>query len=100
MPRSYTNVKHLELQVFEMKANGKTNTEIAQLLGLTKTQIKELVKRHNRRERKIAEGEIVRSKGRPRTRPLTTNEEQKEQIKRLKMENELLRSFLQAVGKG
>lgn len=99
MPRKYTHVKHIEPRVFEMKANGKTNAEVAEYFGLTKTQVKELVKRHNRRLRKIAAGEIKRPKGRPRTRPLSTTEELQAEIRRLQMENTLLHSFLQAAGR-
>ena len=99
MPRKYTRVKQIEPRVFEMKANGRTNAEVAEYFGLTKTQIKELVKRHNRRQRKIAAGEIARPKGRPRVRSLSTVEELQAEIGRLQMENTLLQSFLQAAGR-
>jgi IS30 family transposase len=99
MPRNYTHVKHIEPLVFEMKRNGRTNAEIAEYFNLTKTQIKELVKRHNRRLRKISAGEMLCPKGRPRTRPLSTTEELQAEIRRLQMENTLLHSFLQAAGR-
>jgi transposase len=99
MSKKHTHVKHLEPYVFEMKATGKTNAEIAKFFGLTKIQIKGLVKRHNRRNRRIADGKIVHRKGRPRIKPLSTQEEMQTEICRLQMENSLLRSFLQAAGR-
>lgn len=45
MPRKYTKIKELEPEVFRMKAEGKTNREIAEHFGLTREQIRDLVKR-------------------------------------------------------
>jgi predicted transcriptional regulator len=42
-------MKHLECEVFALKEQGKTNAQIGEMLGLTKAQIKGLIKRHNRR---------------------------------------------------
>lgn len=50
MAREYTKVKHLESTVFELKAAGKTNAQIGDELGLTKAQIKGLIKRYNRNQ--------------------------------------------------
>ena len=50
--------------------------------------IKELVKRHNRRERKLEQGIVPKLKGRPRKQPLTSEEEKDKEIARLRMENE------------
>jgi transposase-like protein len=41
----------------------------------------------------------VKRRGRPRTRPLTTQKEYEQRIKQLEMEVELLRTFLQAAGR-
>ena len=52
--------------------------------------------------RRIQNGKVEkvpRKRGRPRAKPLTTLEEFEQENKRLKMENELLRSFLQAAGR-
>lgn len=52
--------------------------------------------------RRIQNGKVEkvpRKKGRPRVKPLTTLEELAQENKLLKMENELLRSFLQAAGR-
>lgn len=50
MSREYTKVKHLVSTVFELKAAGKTNAQIGDELGLTKAQIKGLIKRYNRKQ--------------------------------------------------
>ena len=39
-----------------MKASGKTKREIAEHFGLTTEQVKELLKRYRRKERKISAG--------------------------------------------
>ena len=102
MPKgSYTHIKVLESEILAMKASGKTKREIAEHYGLKTEQVKELLKRYRRRERKIAAGIMPRSKGRPckETSPRDTFEEQAFEIKRLKMENKLLRDFLQLTGR-
>ncbi len=50
MPRDYTKVKHLEPIIFEMKKAGRTNAQIGLEFGLTKAQVKGIVKRFNRRQ--------------------------------------------------
>lgn len=94
MTRKYTRVKHLEAIVFEMKGQGISNAEIGEALGLTKTQIKDLVNRHNRRERNTGKGIPPRRRGRPRTKSISTMKSLEAENARLKMENELLRDFL------
>ena len=99
--RKYTHIKILEPEIVEMKESGKTKREIAEYFGLTTEQVKELLKRYRRRERKIAAGIMPRSKGRPRkdASPCNIEAEQAYEISRLKMENKLLRDFLQYVGR-
>ena len=62
-----------------------------------KNVVKDLLKRERRKERKIKAGLKLRPKGRLRKRaePVDIVAEQAYEIKRLKMENELLRDFLQ-----
>lgn len=86
-------------KVLELRKAGLTQREIGEKYGLSREQIKELVKRHNRRQKKILAGEIIRPKGRQRIRNLTKQEKQELEIKRLRTENELLSSFLQAAGR-
>ena len=95
--RKYTHVQQLDRQIVEMRDAGYTTREIAEELGLEKRQIQTWVTRYNRRQEKIARGVPMASKGRPRTRLLTTKEEYDREIARLQMENKLLRDFLQSL---
>ena len=99
--RNYTHVKILEPEIVEMRESGKTKREIAEHFGMTTEQVKELLKRYRRRERKIAAGITPRPKGRPRKDALPRDvvTEQAYEINRLKMENKLLRDFLQLTGR-
>jgi predicted transcriptional regulator len=110
MARSYVHVKVIEELVYEMREAGKTNREIAEELGLTMTQLKNLINRRNRAERKAAAGILPRRRGRPpKVINLTKSDERdvikritKEkdyEISRLKMENDLLRDFLRLAGR-
>ena len=65
MPRSYTKVEELAAAVFERKAKGETNRQIAESYGPTQTQIEQLVNRQNRKRKKLEAGIVVRPKGRP-----------------------------------
>ena len=93
--RKYTHIKAIEMQIVSMREAGMTRQEIADELGLEKEQIKNWVARYNRRKADLLQGLPTRSKGRPRKRPLTTEEEYTRTIARLQMENKLLRDFLQ-----
>ena len=98
---NYTHIKYLETEILSMKESGKTKREIAEHYGLKTEQVKELLKRYRRRNRKIAAGIVPRPQGRPRTDAAPRNivTEQAYEIRRLKMENELLRDFLSLTGK-
>ena len=63
--------------------------------------VKQLLARERRKEEKIAAGIMPRSKGRPRkdVPPRDVVAEQAYEINRLKMENKLLRDFLQLTGR-
>ena len=93
--RKYTHVKEFEPEILQMRKEGKTRCEIAEHLGLTKKQIKGWITRYNHRQERIAAGIPPRPKGRPRKRPLSSAEEYEKEIARLRMENQLLRDFLQ-----
>ena len=93
MARQYQKKQHLLKQINEMLESGMTQREIADELGLTGYRpVHELLKRE--RNRKIPS--IPKPKGRPRVRPLTTKEDYEREIAKLKMENKLLRDFLQS----
>jgi orotate phosphoribosyltransferase-like protein len=97
MKRKWTNIKELESEILRMRNEGRTRQEIADALGLEKEQIKNCVKRYNRRQREPQK--IVVRKGRPRTRPLSEPEAMSIRIRELEREVDLYRSFLQAVGR-
>lgn len=99
--RKYTHVKAIEAEIIKMKEAGRTKREIAEHYGLTTEQVKGLLQRYRRRERKIAAGIMPRPKGRPRKDAPARDvvAEQAYEIDRLKMENKLLRDFLQLTGR-
>ena len=88
MSRSYVKVEQLAEEVFRRKEAGETNREIGEHFGLTKDQIKQLVTRQRRKQRMVANGYIIRPKGRPRKR------EETEEIRR---NNELVNLRLQGI---
>lgn len=85
--------------VLRMVGEGKTHREISELYGFQdKEVIRGLIKRHNGKLRKIEAGFAPRLIGRPRKSD-TPNINHDQEIRRLKMENELLRSFLLEAGR-
>ena len=99
--RKYTKMQEIEAEIMSMREAGQTLREIAVHFGLEKRQLENLVNRRNRRQRKMEAGIMPRPKGRPRkdATPRDTVTEQAYEIKRLKMENKLLRDFLQLTGR-
>lgn len=100
--RNYTHIQELLPQIKAMLAEGKTQREVAEYYGFKdKYVVKQLLTRERRKERKLEAGIIPRSKGRPRKNavPRDIIAEQAYEIQRLKMENELLRDFLQSAGR-
>ena len=94
--RKYTHFTAVESVIIAMREAGHTNREIADHLGVEKRQIECWVNRRNRKQKKLAAGIPSKPKGRPRIRPLSTTEEYEREISRLRMENKLLRDFLQS----
>ena len=98
----YTHVRVLLPEIRAMEAAGKTKREIAEHFGLRdKYVVKQLLSRERRKEAKIAAGIMPRPQGRPRkdAPPRDVVAEQEYEINRLKMENQLLRDFLQLTGR-
>ncbi len=88
--RRYTHVKELLPAIQEMVTSGKTQREIAEYYGFKdKEVVRELLKRERRKAHKVP-----KSRGR---KPAKTLAEYKYENKQLKMENELLRDFLQSM---
>jgi len=98
MPRSYTHLKAIEKEIFEMREKGKANYEIADYFDISSRQIENLVNRHNRARERLEAGILPRRRGRPPKGHKPTEQEKDNEIKRLKMENELLRDFLRHAG--
>ena len=97
MPRKYTHIKQCEDVILRLKEEGYTYREIGEMTGFTKDEIRGLIKRRNRMSRKIEEGYVPKPKGRSRVRPITEEEELRKELKRLQMENDLLRDFLSEI---
>ena len=110
MPREYRHIKQFEKEILELKSKGLTQREIAEKLGFSKYQIKEFFHRYNRNQRKLSSGIVIKPKGRPRkdgnelppsiqqlsklTQLKYELSSKERYIKRLEMENELMRDFL------
>ena len=89
MPRRYQHTLSLLPVIKEMLNQGKTHKEIEKILGLKGDRpVHNLLKRERKKE---VQG-IPKQRGR---KPAKTLQEYKYENKRLKMENELLRDFLQ-----
>ena len=102
MARKYEKVQALLPAINGMLEAGYTQREVAEHFGLgSKTVVKQLLHREREREAKIAAGIEPRPKGRSRkdAAPRDIVAEQAYEIRRLKMENELLRDFLSLTGK-
>ena len=110
MPRSYRHIKEYEKEILELRTQGKTNREIREKFGLTKKQLEGFINRYNNNQKKLESGISLKTRGRPRKdgKALPPSIQQlskltqlqyeiasKERyIKRLEMENELMRDFL------
>jgi predicted transcriptional regulator len=99
MSRRYTKVEILSQEVLRRKAAGETNREIGESYGLTKEQVKNLVKRQSRKQRPIAEGYIPQHKRRPQ-KTISEKQKRNNELIELHMQVELLRNFLYEAGRG
>ena len=110
MPREYRNIKEYEKEIFTLREQGKTNREICEKFGLKQRQLENFINRHNRNQTKLSSGISIKPKGRPQKAgtelPPSVQQLSKltqlqyelarreRQVKRLEMENELMRDFL------
>lgn len=97
--RKYTRVKAIEEEILQLHIEGKTHREIAETFGLEKEQVKKFLKRYRQREALVQAGYPVKPKGRPRKDGLPPKQNPETELKRLRMENKLLRDFLQSMGR-
>ena len=105
MSRTYSHIKEYEKEIMRLKEEGVLEREIGERLGFTYKQVHNCVTRYNRRQKKLAIGITLKKKGRP-PKDYEINEQDKvaklryvltrkdAKIKRLEMENELMRDFL------
>lgn len=105
MPREYQHIKQYEKEIIERFEKGFCKREIGEKFGLSKEQIKGVLKRKRRREEKLSYGIMPKKKGRP-PKDYTISEETQiaelsyilarkdAKIKSLEMENELMQDFL------
>lgn len=95
---NYTHVQMLLPEIEAMIAEGKTQREVAEHFGFKdKYVVKRLLNRQREKRRKLEAGIVPRPKGRPRkdAAPRDVATEQAYEIACLRMENKLLRDFLQ-----
>ena len=96
--RNYTHVQMLLPEIEAMMEEGKTQREVAEYFGFKdKYVVKRLLNRQREKRRKLEAGIVPRPKGRPRkdAAPRDVATEQAYEIARLRVENKLLRDFLQ-----
>ena len=98
--KEYTHMQAVEPQILAMKEEGKTNREIAEYFGFRdKYVVKQCISRYHRKQKQQQAGVLPRRRGRPPKGYQPTEQEKDNEIKRLKMENELLRDFLRTAGR-
>ena len=95
MARKYEPIKQHLGSIERMHEAGKSYREIGEELGYSRMQIKECIRRPRRLAWKQAQNIPKRCGRPPKQEPSSWDSLQKE-VSRLRMENELLRDFLQA----
>lgn len=109
MPRSYAHISDYEKEILELKEQGLTLREIGKKFGFTYNQVHNFITRYNSKKRKLEAGIAIKPKGKPgkdgtslppsveqlsKLTQLQYELDRKERyIKRLEMENELMRDF-------
>lgn len=95
--RKYTRIKAIEAEILQMHSEGETHRAIAEAYGLEREQVKKFLKRHRKRQALLLEEQTIKPKGRPRKDGQPPRQNPETEIKRLRMENKLLRDFLQSM---
>ena len=94
--RRYTKIKEYESVILSMREAGHTRREIADELGLELKQIEWWVSRYNKRQVLPLKGSEPKAKGRPHKDGQPPRQDAQKELDRLRMENKLLRDFLQS----
>ena len=100
--RGYTHIEVLRKEIMQMRESGQTLRQIAEHFGFKdKYVVKQFLTRERRRQCKREAGILPRRRGRPPKgqREQTSETEKDYEIKRLRMENHLLRDFLKLAGR-
>ena len=92
--RRYTRIKAVEAEILRMHLKGETHRIIAEALGLEREQVKKFLKRYREKQAMLCEGKSGKPKGRPRKDGQPPMQNIETELKRLRMENKLLRDFL------
>lgn len=79
--------------------DGVSIRELSSIYKMPFKSVKNMVTRENSKKRLVKAGIEPRRRGRPKKEHMLTENEKNNEIRRLKMENELLRDFLRAVGR-
>ena len=95
--RRYTRIKAVEAEILRMHSEGETHRSIAEVFGLEREQVKKFLKRHRENQAMLWERESSKPKGRPRKDGQPPRQNPETELKRLRMENKLLRDFLQSM---
>lgn len=111
MPRNYRHISDYEKEIIEKFNSGESLKSIAENMGFSYKQVRNFKYRYNCNQRKINAGQAIHKKGRPcknQDGSLPPSIQQLDKlaqmryvmaskdryIKRLEMENELMRDFL------
>ena len=95
--RKYTKLKVLLPEIKAMLAEGRSHREIEEHFGLTgERPVHHLLKQEHRRAKSLAAGLAPKPKGRPREDGQPPKQDIQKELARLRMENKLLRDFLQS----
>lgn len=110
MPRSYQHISDYKNEILELRKQGKSRKEISELLGFSQKQLHNFITRYNKKQKMLEAGQAIHKKGRPikndkgippsiqrldklaQMRYVMASKDR--YIKRLEMENELMRDFL------
>jgi transposase len=95
LKRRYTKIKEFEPVILTMREAGYTRREIADELGIEVKQIEWWVSRYNKSQELVLKGKEPKAKGRPRKDGQPPRQDLQKEVERLRMENKLLRDFLQ-----
>lgn len=93
--RKWTNIEMYEPEIIRLREAGLTRQQIADELFLEKVQIKNWINRYNKRQNIISD-RTPKPKGRPRKDGQAPRQNIETELRRLRMENKLLRDFLRS----